>query len=319
MKKLFAFLLTLVMILSLGTSAFAAEDTNLTIQNPDNVTRTYAGYKILTLKSSLKGDEHEHTCVDNNHIADCYNYAYEVNSTYKGILQAETFSNAGPTVWAQGKPGSSDGVTDAHIMAYLTSLTSDSADGYGTLRQAADRIYRAIQANSIPADRTGLTGTNNAIDQGYWMFVDVTDLNDSVESSNSLVIVDTKNLDSLTIAPKIDVPEVEKKVKDIEDSIDNNIQDNYWHDSADFDIGDTIPFKLTATLPSNTRAYTNYSLTFHDTLSNGFLAIITFKLFIPYFINVAHKSSDTASPLFTSSTSSSGVYAKKSLMITLLP
>ena len=63
--------------------------------------------------------------------------------------------------------------------------------------------------------------------------------------------------------------EYEKKVKDIEDSEDDSILDNPWHDSADHDINDTVPFKLTGTLPSNAQYYASYKMVFHDTLSDG--------------------------------------------------
>ncbi|MBO5103868.1 MAG: isopeptide-forming domain-containing fimbrial protein, partial [Ruminococcus sp.] len=37
-----------------------------------------------------------------------------------------------------------------------------------------------------------------------------------------------------------------------------------WQDSADYDIGDDVPFQLKATLPSTYAAYKAYKLTFHD-------------------------------------------------------
>ena len=42
-----------------------------------------------------------------------------------------------------------------------------------------------------------------------------------------------------------------------------------WQDSADHDINDKVPFKLTATLPSNFDSYKEYYLEFKDTLSAG--------------------------------------------------
>lgn len=42
-----------------------------------------------------------------------------------------------------------------------------------------------------------------------------------------------------------------------------------WQDSADYDIGDDVPFQLTATLANNIESYKAYSLEFDDTLSKG--------------------------------------------------
>jgi len=265
MKKFVSILLAMVMIFSLSITAFAAEDTTLTIEDSDG--RTYNGYQLLELTTSLKTDEH-HTAHDGDHTSDCYNYAYTVNAKYRAIFQAEVFANGGNYLWEGGtKPATADGITDDQILKYLSNQTSDNGDTYHTMRQVADRLYRAITAAGIDADETGLSGSNDSIAQGYWMIADVTDLDGN--EANSLVMVDTKGQDALTITPKTALPTVEKKVKDIDDSEDDNILDNAWHDTADHDIGDTVPFKLTGTLPSNAAYYSSFTMVFHDTLSDG--------------------------------------------------
>ena len=265
MKKLISVFLALAMILALGVTAFAAEDTTLTINGTG---RIFEGYQLLDLTTSLKGDAH-HTAHDGDHTSDCYNFAYTVNEKYRAILQEETLNNGRNELWVEnGKPATAAGVTDAQILSYLSYQTSDNGDVYNTMRLVADRLYRAIQAAGLEADKTGLTGGANNIEQGYWIFADVTDLNGE-NDANSLVIVDTKGQDDLIINTKLGLATVEKKVKDIEDSEDDKILDNAWHDSADHDIGDTVPFKLTATLASNAHLYTTYAITFHDTMSAG--------------------------------------------------
>ena len=265
MKKFVSILLAMVMIFSLSITAFAAEDTTLTIEDSDG--RTYDGYQLLELTTSLKTDEH-HTAHDGDHTSDCYNYAYTVNAKYRAIFQAEVFANGGNYLWEGGtKPATADGITDDQILKYLSNQTSDNGDTYHTMRQVADRLYRAIIEANITPDKENMTGTNDNIGQGYWMIADVTDLDGN--EANSLVMVDTKGQDALTITPKTALPTVEKKVKDIDDSEDDNILDNAWHDTADHDIGDTVPFKLTGTLPSNAAYYTSFTMVFHDTLSEG--------------------------------------------------
>ena len=263
MKKFVAILMALVMIVCLSTTAFAA-DTSLTIT--DTGDRDYVGYQLLSLTTSLKTGEH-HTAHDGAHNDDCYNFAYTVNAKYRAIFQAEAFTYGGNYLWTEGKPADASGVTDDQILKYLSNQTSDNGDVYNTMRQVADRLYRAIQAENIAADVTNLDGDDDAINQGYWMIADVTNLDGN--EANSLVMVDTKGQDALTIRSKVGLPTVDKKVKDIEDSEDDNISDNAWQDSADHDIGDTVPFKLTATLPSNAAYYESYTLIFHDTLSAG--------------------------------------------------
>ena len=275
MKKFVSILLALTLVFNLGIVAFAAENTTLTITGETG--RVYNGYKLLNLTTSLKTGEH-HTDHEGDHTNDCYNFAYTVNEDYRAVLQAETLANGRNDLWDEtGKPSNAAGVTDAQILNYLANQTSDDGDVYHTMRQVADRLYRAILAAGIEPDAEEISGTNDIIDQGYWMFADVTELDGN--AANSLVMVDTKGQENLTVTPKTALPTVEKKVKDIDDSKDGYISDNPWIDSADHDIGDTVPFKLTATLPSNFRAFIvrdadgnsthPYKLVFHDTMSAG--------------------------------------------------
>ncbi len=277
MKKLLSILMVLAMILAMSTNAFAAESTSVTITNSDG--KTYKGYKVLNLTTSLKtGEHHPNTC-NGNHSDDCFNYAYTIaNDNYRKILQIETFDKAGASLWGSNKPATANDVTDAQILEHLSKQSGDNGDAYGTMRSVADRIYRAIKAwnadpanaaNQIAADLTIANGNSNSVEQGYWIFADVTELDGTTDNANSLVLVDTKGQDALTINPKSAIPTIEKKVKDIEDSEDSSIEDNPWHDTADHDIGDTVPFKLTATLPSNAHLYDSYELIFHDKLSEG--------------------------------------------------
>lgn len=282
MKKITSILLALVMIFAMSVTAFAAGTTTLTIENSTG--RTYAGYQLLNLTTSLKtGAHHPATCDGTNHSEDCYNYAYTVNAKYLEILRTEVFDNGGNYLWGEGgKPTAASAITEDEILKYLENQTG----GNGTLRQVADRIYRAIQAASIAADATGLTGNSDTIEQGYWLFADVSNLNGN--ESNSLVMVDTAGQEAITITPKTALPTIEKKVKDIEDSEDDSILDNPWHDSADHDIGDTVPFKLTATLPENARSYQSYKLVFHDTLSAGLT--VNPSSFKVYMYETVHKA-----------------------------
>ena len=265
MKKLVSIFLAIAIIFTFSISAFAAEGTKLTIQNSEG--RSYVGYQLLNLTTSLKTGNH-HTAHTGDHTDDCYNFAYTVNAKYRSILKAEVFANGGNYLWdVIAKPADASGVTDDQILMYLANQTKDEGGVYHTMRQVADRLYRAIKDANIGADEDNLTGNNDNIAQGYWIFADVTALGGN--NANSLVMVDTKGTENLTIVPKTGLPTVEKKVKDIEDSEDSNISDNAWLDSADHDMGDIVPFKLTGTLPNNAQYYNSFKMVFHDTLSAG--------------------------------------------------
>ncbi len=60
---------------------------------------------------------------------------------------------------------------------------------------------------------------------------------------------------------KPDKPGFDKKIKDTNDSTGETSD---WQDSADYDIGDAVPYKLTATLAKDVTAYKKYHITFTD-------------------------------------------------------
>ena len=81
-------------------------------------------------------------------------------------------------------------------------------------------------------------------------------------------------------------PTFKKKIADINDSTDDPMTDITattvkWQDSADYDIGDAVPYKLTATLADNVTDYRGYHITFHDVMEKG----LTFKEIVKVTVN----------------------------------
>ncbi len=103
------------------------------------------------------------------------------------------------------------------------------------------------------------------IDAGYYLIVDTTETNNAENDAKnlSLLSVGTK----VTVKSKNSYPTVTKKVQDINDSTDT--EKGELQDSADYDIGDKVPFTLTGTLPSDYDSYTSYKYVFHDVQSEG--------------------------------------------------
>jgi fimbrial isopeptide formation D2 family protein len=56
-------------------------------------------------------------------------------------------------------------------------------------------------------------------------------------------------------------PSFEKKIMDANDSTGETSD---WQDSADYDINDAVPYRLTATLPADVTTYKHYHITFKD-------------------------------------------------------
>ena len=115
---------------------------------------------------------------------------------------------------------------------------------------------------------------------GYYLVRDKKDsLKGKYDADTTFIL---RVVGSTEATPKSDVPSVTKKVEDMNDTTDSAFRaslDATWADTADYDIGDEIPYLLTATMPSDEdkevdkvkpfSAYTTYSLTYHDTVANG--------------------------------------------------
>lgn len=103
------------------------------------------------------------------------------------------------------------------------------------------------------------------LEPGYYLIKDKDDSLGGKDDSYTSYLL--KLVKDQSITTKSDISEVQKKVKDIYDSDANGYTD--WQDSADYDIGDYVPFQLKATLAHNVSSYATYKVVFHDTLSAG--------------------------------------------------
>lgn len=113
----------------------------------------------------------------------------------------------------------------------------------------------------LDSEKFGTVSNGNplTVPTGYYLIKDNGPVNDG--EAYSLYVVQV--VGSTTISPKVGTTTSDKKVKDTNDSAANSTTD--WQDSADYDIGDAVPFKLSATIAQDYANYTHgYKLTFHD-------------------------------------------------------
>lgn len=228
MKKLVSVLLTMVMVLAMTATVFADEGTGTT-------PTTYS----ITINNSAEG------------------HFYEAYQIFAGDLSGTTLSNI---VWGSGV--SEDGRTALGDAAAKAETLKTEADAKTFAKEVAP--YLATVAGSANTVTNGKYVISN-LDAGYYL---VKDQDGSLTGDNdSYTEYIVKVVSNTTATPKSDVPTVEKKVKDINNSTETEMTD--WQDSADHDIGDSVPFQLKATLADNVSSYTTYKVVFHDTLSKG--------------------------------------------------
>lgn len=231
-KRSIALVLAMILTLAMSVTVFAA---------PNADQNTFS----LTLNKAVKGHTYE---------------AYQILS---GDLSADkaTLSNI---KWGEGIKAEGQTALGGDAAGYAKKL-ADMGNNSKELKAQAQIIGANLASASGSVTVTDPDAKNviSNLKPGYYLIKDKDDSLQGQESYTEFILHVTDDVDANV---KADVPSVEKKVKDTNDTTGETTG---WQDSADYDIGDDVPFQLTATLANNIESYKTYSLKFNDTLSKG--------------------------------------------------
>ena len=230
-KKIAGFILAFAMILAIAMPSVVMADDNYTITiTPTTSDYTYEAYQIFGGKLS--------------------------NDTLSDITWGDGITEAGKTALLADY-----NVKDAAGLAKkLAEFASNSADVKAFAKKAGKYLQNPTSAKAV-----GNTATIKVAKAGYYLIKDKDNtLGTKDETYTEFILKVVKNQ---TVAPKSDKPTSEKKVKDINDSEGTTMPG--WQDSADWDIGDKVPFQLKGTVAADYDNYKVYKMTFHDYESKG--------------------------------------------------
>lgn len=219
-----AILLSLVMVMAMGLTAFAAETT----------------YK-LTLTGTTTG------------------HTYEAYQIFTGDLSID----------AEGKKVLSNVKWGNGVTASSTEKAEDVAKGLTDGTKKLDEFVNELQLTTAAKTVTSSQGTTeiDGLAAGYYLVKDKDGTQANTSDAYTEFIVQV--VGDTEAAIKSGVPTVVKKVKDTNDSETSATATTGWQDSADYDIGDDVPYQVTGTMPNNIADYTTYKYTFTDTMSKG--------------------------------------------------
>lgn len=228
-KKIASLLLALLMVFSLAAAASAATVTNQT-------SHSYAAYRIFS------GTQAE-------------------NSVPLGDVEwGEGVDGAALLTALKGDSRFNVGTDDANIFASCTT----ALDVAEVLSAYPDKSAVAKAFANVAAQHLTTTATSIAVDAtsvelpaGYYLLVDTSTPGQDDARNTALLQMTNQNI---TIEGKYSVPSVDKSVQDTDGS---------WGESADWEIGSDVPFKLEGTLPTNYEDYEAYQYVFHDTLDSA--------------------------------------------------
>ena len=255
MKKLFALLLALTMVFSLATTAFAAEDHTITIKGSDE-DHTYTAYQIFdgTLSDGKLTEIKWGSAITDNGVA--LIAALKADNTLKSIFVDPT-----PAEGEEANP-----IDTAEEVADILAANNTAANA---------EAFASVVA-SVIGESTASAGTSVYDEETTWHTIDV-----SVTGDGYYIVMDTGTIGEGHAATKYILQvlgSAELTVKTEEPTLDKEVQDDEtpdttdeWGETADYSIGDTVPFKLTATINNDNQVdkYDTYPLYFTDTMSAG--------------------------------------------------
>lgn len=155
--------------------------------------------------------------------------------------------------------------TNCNTAAAVASVLKDYESNGAKAKAFADFAI----ANKTNLMAVGEAGTSiTAAQDGYYVIEETEVANGGTMTAHLLGVYDASAGAEITV--KSEMPTFQKKIKDTNDSeTEDGSTNGVWQDSADYDIGDDVPFQLTATLPNDYATYEQYKLVFHDNLQDS--------------------------------------------------
>jgi len=196
-------------------------------------------------------------------ISGATGHVYDVYQIYTGDISKE----GDKTVLSNVKYGLNHYPVDGNVG---TPVPEDELQSLTDAQTAVGILDSAVKGTPIADNVAPVDGASEVVipglSAGYYMIVDVTTNLPEGQTKSPIML---QVLESVTVASKHASIVSEKKVDDKNDS--NTTEDAVaWQDVADYDIGDSVPFMISATIPSTFNTYDNYTITFHDKQAAGF-------------------------------------------------
>lgn len=257
-KKIIAVLFATVFLLISSVSVFADEGYTITISNTSsNVSMkgvTYRAYRLFDL--TMSGYDAEGVPS---------NYAYTINSDFENFVFNSYSGKA--------------------LVEYVSTLGDESSE----LNALAKAVNTYIVNKNI-SESGSVTATEDAtavIDvpkPGYYLIIESATSIDGESDLTAFCALDTTN-NSAEVYLKVDTPTIIKQVKESGESAYGT-----WTDA---EIGETVNFLLTFTIPTYADYYNNYTYVIHDSMDNSFtLDRNTLKLYSDSTLNTEVESSN---------------------------
>lgn len=236
---------------------------DITISSSDSGDHTYEAYQVFTgtLSGTVLSDIQWGSGIDSTKVNEIYEALKTKNAAFSKEDNSEILA-----------------LSSAQEIADV--LAKETTDDTQITKDFADVVAKYLTTN--PAG-TSTGGTISGLADGYYLVQDQSGSPTGTNTAKTRYILKVAG-ENIEVNAKSDYPTVMKKVQEesliggdsettsFAGSTAYDLGDGY-NDIADYDIGDSVPFKLYGTLPSNYDDYKQYKYVFTDTLAKQFSVV----------------------------------------------
>lgn len=206
---------------------------------------------------------------------------YTFNQKYKSALQTVV---ANALNKRDGSKLKAADVTEYMVIDYIQTLNNHPVEGvdtpqelegrYSAFRYFVENVRTEIKKQGVKGDTVYVKSakSNNSISingltYGYYVVDEISDRDADGNEwyASSLCMVNTANPNA-EVNIKSDYPSIIKKIQ--EDDNRDAINGDGWNDIADYEIGQTVPYKFVSNVP-NMNGYHTYYYAWHDVMDKA--------------------------------------------------
>lgn len=269
----------------LSTPVLAAEDGDVSLLNEGDhiVNKGYLDFGNGTASITIQGKEGQSLTGKRFEVFQLFNAENSADGESINYTFNPKYEDAVKQVVAQKLGKQPSEVTEYMVMDYIQTLNNNKVEGaqadqeeegtYSAFRYFVEAVRDAIKESGAEGDLVYVASTDDYnrvklanLPYGYYVIDEISehDASNGQYYASSLCIVNTAN-PSATVNIKSDYPSIIKKILEDDNQAAIGANEDGWNDIADYEIGQTVPFRYQSTI-SDMNGYDGYYYAFHDSM-----------------------------------------------------
>lgn len=269
----------------LSTPVLAAEDGDVSLLNEGDhiVNKGYLDFGNGTASITIQGKEGQSLTGKRFEVFQLFNAENSADGESINYTFNPKYEDAVKQVVAQNLGKQPSEVTEYMVMDYIQTLNNNKVEGaqadqeeegtYSAFRYFVEAVRDAIKESGAEGDLVYVASTDDYnrvklanLPYGYYVIDEISehDASNGQYYASSLCIVNTAN-PSATVNIKSDYPSIIKKILEDDNQAAIGANEDGWNDIADYEIGQTVPFRYQSTI-SDMNGYDGYYYAFHDSM-----------------------------------------------------